>query len=259
MFDVEEKIANLTSLEIRSYLTEMREHMTFDSSPVGAPLFVNVVDRIEQLQKEKRQAYREYHDLYARMVSSTQFTRQFQDAYESLVSKIQEIDLLIQNLNVYKERVNPIPVANLVSPITIALTPKAAAKKFIKNRDKQHVHRAPINYYVELSDPTVPPLVKAKAPVLAPPSTSKKVKKLTTQQKEIIKHNVKKLISDKFKFQNKDECTSRKHSQPYYMSKEKIIEVIEGDKELKAIVPSNYKTLSKEQLCVYLFPEKIES
>lgn len=265
MFDVEEKIANLTSIELMSYLDDMREHLTFDASPIGIPRFVNVFDRIEELQKEKRQAYREYHDLYARMISSKQSINPFQDAYESLVLKIQELDSLIQNLNVYKERANPAPQTDIVSPKTsAAITPKAAAKKFIKNRDKQHVQHASITYYVELPDPNHPMKKKVELahkkevppPIIAPSKPTKKVKYLTTKEKEIIKHNVKKLISGKFKFQNKDECTSRKHSQPYYMSKEKLVEIIDGDNELKAIVPSNYKTLSKEQLCTYIFPEK---
>lgn len=80
------------------------------------------------------------------------------------------------------------------------------------------------------------------------------IKKLSPKQLETIKGNIKELVGSKFlKPQSKDECISQKRSQPYYMSLKAILEEIEKTPELKALLPKNYKTLSKEKLCEYLY------
>ena len=79
------------------------------------------------------------------------------------------------------------------------------------------------------------------------------VAKVTPQQINAIKDNVKELITQKFKFKTKEECTTRKTSQPYYMSKDNIVEEIEKTPEIKKLMPAKYKTLPKEKICDYLF------
>jgi hypothetical protein len=75
---------------------------------------------------------------------------------------------------------------------------------------------------------------------------------ITPQQINQIKTNVRKLLQEKFRFSNKEECASLKRSQAYYMTKEDIIATIEDTPDIKAIMPSNYKSLKKEQICEYL-------
>jgi len=94
-----------------------------------------------------------------------------------------------------------------------------------------------------------------------PKETKEKEKKapakVSEKQVTAIKANVKDLIDKTFKFKNIEECTSQKRSQPYYMSKESILKEIEANPDMKALMPSKYKTLSKEELCKYLQPIKI--
>lgn len=99
-----------------------------------------------------------------------------------------------------------------------------------------------------------------QAPAIAPaPSKPKKtVKKkantnLTEPQKEDIKGRIKGILKDVYKFKDKQECISKQRSQPYFMSKEAILEEIEKNQELKKLMPTNYKSLTKEQLCTYFF------
>lgn len=94
---------------------------------------------------------------------------------------------------------------------------------------------------------------ETKKPTKAKKTVLKKVSNVDVNK---IKENVKSIIAEKMKFKSTSECVSQKRSQPYYMSKENIIKAIESDSELKAIMPSNYKALSKEDICKLLFDEE---
>jgi hypothetical protein len=60
--------------------------------------------------------------------------------------------------------------------------------------------------------------------------------------------SVKKLLkANMFKFKNVKECISR--ARATFMSREDIIKAIENDIEFKSKMPSNFKKLSKEELC----------
>jgi hypothetical protein len=96
---------------------------------------------------------------------------------------------------------------------------------------------------------------KEKSPVIIP-IESKKInvnKKITPKQLISIKDNVKLLMADKFKFKSKEECFSQKRTQPYYMSKPELIEEIEKNESIKALMPPKYTKLPKEKICDYLF------
>jgi hypothetical protein len=57
----------------------------------------------------------------------------------------------------------------------------------------------------------------------------------------------KRLKANMFKFKNVKECISR--ARATFMSREDIIKAIENDIEFKSKMPSNFKKLSKEELC----------
>lgn len=90
-------------------------------------------------------------------------------------------------------------------------------------------------------------------PVPAPKPKKSKVVNLTESDKKIIKKNIKELIKEKFKAKTLEECASQKRSQPYYMKKEDILKTIEENPDIKQVLPANYKSLSKENLCEHLF------
>ncbi len=85
------------------------------------------------------------------------------------------------------------------------------------------------------------------------------------EKPKIIKNNNFKILNDKeknvlnskikeklFKFKNIDECASKKRTMTYYMSRQDIIDIIDKDIKIKKLMPSNYKTLAKEDLCKYI-------
>ena len=89
------------------------------------------------------------------------------------------------------------------------------------------------------------PKQKAIAPKNIPPSNVK-----------IIKSNIKELIKNVFKPKTKEECASQKRSQPYFMKKEDILTAIDENPDIKSVLPENYKTLNKENLCEHLFADE---
>ena len=81
----------------------------------------------------------------------------------------------------------------------------------------------------------------------------KEIVVITPEQIDEIEFNVQELMKEVFKFRTVEECASRKSSQAFYMTKNEILSIIDSTPEIKNIVPDNYKRLTKEQLCQYLF------
>jgi hypothetical protein len=86
---------------------------------------------------------------------------------------------------------------------------------------------------------------KAKPAALVPP--------LTRKEEKLIQKNIQQLLKEKLAFTSISECTSKARSKPFFKSKDDIIKLIEADERLKKLMPSNYKSLSKEKLCDYIF------
>lgn len=95
------------------------------------------------------------------------------------------------------------------------------------------------------------PVIPSKS---STPNTGKPVG-LSDKAKTEIKAKIKTKLSTLFKFKNMEECQSKARSKPFYQSKEEILKLIAENEHLKKLMPSNYKTLNKEQLCKYLLPE----
>lgn len=102
---------------------------------------------------------------------------------------------------------------------------------------------------VEAEPEPAPHVVKhAKKNKRKIPDTTSNVKQIDIEE---VKKRIKEVIKAKFKFQDKQQCLSR--AKANFMSKEEIIKVIDSDNDLKTVMPSNYKNLSKNALCDYLF------
>ena len=52
---------------------------------------------------------------------------------------------------------------------------------------------------------------------------------------------------------SKEECMSRSTTKPYYISKEKLVQVIDEDNDLREIFGPNYKKKTKDELCSVMF------
>lgn len=75
------------------------------------------------------------------------------------------------------------------------------------------------------------------------------IKLLNNEKKEKLNSKIKEKL---FKFKNIDECTSKKRSMTYYMSRQDVINLIDKEDKIKNLMPANYKTLTKEDLCKYI-------
>ena len=133
---------------------------------------------------------------------------------------------------------------------------KKIVKKFIKNKDlylelKNSKNHNIIDYYIV----TLPHIVnKSKnEKIIKKVDLPKELPtKLSPKQKQQITNNIKNILIDKFKFKNKGECISKAKSKEYYMSKEELIKIIDDNPDIKLIMPSNYKSLTKEKICEIL-------
>lgn len=92
-----------------------------------------------------------------------------------------------------------------------------------------------------------------KVVVPVPKPVSPKVKgKLTQEDKIELKEKIKHKMLAVFKFKNLEECQSKARSKPFYQSKEEILKLIQENENLKKLMPANFKSLTKEELCKYL-------
>lgn len=150
------------------------------------------------------------------------------------------------------------------------------------NTELKHVSDASTQEYLKIKDAKIvkkvekapsparaspsPPKAKGKATTKGKPKTEVKTKtkkekgpspktklNLTKEEKNTIKTNVKDLIRSTFAFKNSEECLSKKRSQPYYETKDSIVEKISKSAELKKLMPGNYRSLTKEKICDKLF------
>lgn len=83
----------------------------------------------------------------------------------------------------------------------------------------------------------------------------KRSKVLTEEQASNVKKTIKDLLKEVYKFKDSEECRSRQRSKAYYMTKEEILQEIEKNQDLKKLMPSNYKNLTKEKLCEHFYKE----
>lgn len=252
------------------------------------PVLKNVFEYIDELVKQKGQLMMKYHELYVKLIHADN-PKVFKAQYENLLNDLNVVDINIERVHRYYELVNKKftdKIANLHAKQSMLLqqheviSQKAAEKQYVSKNvkelveiyKKQHSYAEKIK---ELESGTVCidffierlPVIDVKTSNVKLPKKEKVVPqqkekpskkqvvvtKVTPKQINAIKDNIKELITQKFKFKNKEECTTRKTSQPYYMSKDNIVEEIEKTPEIKKLMPAKYKTLPKEKICDYLF------
>ena len=64
-----------------------------------------------------------------------------------------------------------------------------------------------------------------------------------------MKEEVKQQIIETFPFKSVGECNTKKRTEPFFITKENLIKIIERNPKILEKMPKNYKKLSKEQLC----------
>jgi len=184
---------------------------------IKMPKTISTEKRSEELQNKRRNETRKLFEIRENMILSEDHLK-FKDAFNSIVVNIHKID-----------------------------------EELIKIKDRN---------YLVLEIPTVEkktgndimPIDQKKKRAVKKVEEKKKAvfKKVSPRQMEMIKDNVRKLLKEKFKFSNKEECVSKARSKPFYMTQKEILEEIENNADIKNEMPYNYKKMSKEELCEHL-------
>ncbi len=84
------------------------------------------------------------------------------------------------------------------------------------------------------------------------PIKKKIINKNIEDKVEELEDKIKQNIANNFKFRSVDQCSSQKRSAAFYMSKDEIVTIIDNNKDIKKIMPHNYKALKKNEICEIL-------
>lgn len=195
-----------------------------------------------------------------------------QKEFDEVVASIRATDVVAMNVyDILDKKANPLydekvsEYERISTEVGMTKDPKEKAKlhKVLETLYKDIKSTTQPNSFVpsgDVSEVVLSPS-PAKPPVPQQPVQPKKGRKRQPSDAprdidiNVIKPRVKNIIKEAFLFKNKQECLSR--TKALFMSKEQIINVIDKHDDLKAIVPPNYKKLTKEALCGHLF-EKID-
>lgn len=234
-----------------------------DKYEIQLPKIVYISRRISEIETDKKNLLLKVFLLQQKILNAKN-PKLFQNEYNANIMNIvafdDEIDMLNRyyrkindNINEVEVKVSPFNKSKLYEELQADIhydgqKIKKLVKYFLDKLEKKDQESIVIDYYIsEL------PIIKLKKDkdTEQKKDIKKDIKKLTNIQKNIIKDNIKNLL----KFKSKAECVSKAKTKSYYMSKEEIIILIDSTPELKEIVPKNYKTLNKDQLCGYLSNE----
>ena len=134
------------------------------------------------------------------------------------------------------------------------------------NADNKKMKKTPPTFYVQSYMNVYPLDTSGPSPKIKSPRKIEKKKK--EKEKEVIKERVSKVenmpdgdlktialeaILKKMPFDLYNECISNKRSAKYYITKPKLLEIIDTLDDLKQRMPKNYKKLPKEDICLEIY------
>jgi hypothetical protein len=238
-----------------------------DKYIITIPIIKNLFERQQEIIESRISKLCEIYLLKEQIIQSNK-PHNFQKQYDNLLESIQKLDDEFELLKKYYIKINHIMYGFKTEELEKELykkkynskdlfdDKKKIVKKFIKNKDlylelKNSKNHNIIDYYIV----TLPHIVnKSKnEKIIKKVDLPKELPtKLSPKQKQQITNNIKNILIDKFKFKNKGECISKAKSKEYYMSKEELIKIIDDNPDIKLIMPSNYKSLTKEKICEIL-------
>lgn len=209
--------------------------------------YAHVPTRISQLRVAKSKLSKQYWAMYDDFVTYKKDIDK--SIFNKIVQEIREIETEIDRLvEILRPTDHTIDIDNNHTQEAVT------AKAFIAKRSEVKEDVSDWKSYwvpVEHDDKveTQVQVLKESTPPKKKPRVKNKLSKETTQ---VITSNIKELLSD-FAFKTKTECVSKQRTKPYYASKEEILEKIESNPELKKLMPTNYKKLTKDKLCEVFF------
>lgn len=244
---------------------------------------MSIEERIRHLKQARKELGLEYYKLFNDVING----RKVNDKdFNKVVDDIKNIDDDIEKLldarqdkesrsrrKALRDRLVALEDANRNLVQSKSKFDPMLYTELIQNHKKQRdiwadlgsVHEVPREFIKSQSSSVPSPPQPSPPP--SPPKPIKKKKKipkkkeekhpqpiiLSNIQKNRIKENVKELLKRTYKFNDKEQCSSKQRSKEYYMTKDDILKEIESNDTLKNLMPTNYKSLTKEKLCEFLF------
>lgn len=239
--------------------------MKSGKSETVLPRYVNIKNKITDLREKKRSLSRKYFDTYNRLINGLDIDKRLFDKVVDDINDIEdEIETLIglrtnkpsvdttaleeelsrldtQDANILKKSVFDTKVGNTLA--------RNFRRKVVIYNELKEISESRYNGFNEYMK--VDGYAKAAVKEKTPKQSS--VKKLSVDQKVEIMDNIKDLLKNVYRFKDKGECLSKQRSKAFYMSKEEILQEIENNENLKKLMPSNYKKLTKDKLCEFFF------
>lgn len=228
------------------------------------PRYVNIKNKIAELRGKKRILSRQYFDTYNRLINGLDIDKKAFDKVVDDINDIEdEIEILIglrtnrptEDTTALKEELSRLDLQDeqiLKKSVYDSKVGSTLARNFKRkvsiHNELKEITESRYNDFIEYM--RVDGYAKAYIKSPAKPSS---VKKLSVDQKVEIKYNIKDLLKNVYKFKDKTECLSKQRSKAFYMSKEDILQEIEKNENLKKLMPSNYKKLTKDKLCEFFF------
>lgn len=234
---------------------------------------LDIETELDRLYEERKRLYLEYKIIENKIVFGGS-PNQHRKSFEDLVEKIEGTQSSIESIHEYYEA-GCEERDSSVEGKSAAVSAERSRLRTLKERgDKsEYVKKLAIlreiesrphkneHSYVVVEAPRVIDHVprnddRAPAPEPAEPKRAKKADaspQLSRRDVSAIKDNIKELIKRKLKPKTFEQCASKKRSDPSYMKLEDIHKTIEDQPEIKGSLPSNYKSMTKENLCKHLF------
>ena len=219
----------------------------------GLHAIVDAVTHINTtLEKRHKNRYQKEHTNYVKMEA------ELMDMYIDLTSNNYndiEMGIRMDTYFVQKEKLDELMKSDDFANIQRSLVRGEDSVSFIVPSEYTLMMMNDISNVSPVKEKTP---VKEKSPSVE--ILEKKIKKKIKKKVEEIKDPTvaSKLVNDdvvltKWLFKNKEECTDKKYSKPYYMSKEAILKMIEDDPILKKRFGPKFKKLSKQAMCDVIF------
>lgn len=232
------------------------------------PRYTHISSYIRGLKERRRRVTRECYDMYRAILSGTP-PEGGRSSYDNKLAELRAIEEKIEemmaarhNPEYFHERDDIAARVSAASakerahvsrnphdPEVARVVVSSFRDRLSASRELAALSGSPINEFIKSEFADIPIDLPVDAPVGKKKPRAKA--KLTDVQKEEIKDNIKDLLKRVYKFKTKEECLSKKRSEPFYTSKEDILKEIDANENLKKLMPSNYKSLSKEKLCEF--------
>lgn len=244
---------------------------------MAMPTYVDAREALTTLLQQKRRLQQEHTIMTRDIIQGCNVDSK---SFDAIAMSISDTDTKIDTILVNIKQSPQQPPVNERAPTT----PKERAQKFVA--DVEAMRRAkymaalesgrfmksdevPTKKGVGATKPKIAKTSKPKAerkpisptdkddvdkvPTKKVPTKKPPVVMLSQADKDTVRKQIKDMLKEVFKFQDVNECTSKQRSKPFFTTKEAILQAIDANPDLKKLMPKNYKTLNKDQLCKHFY------